>query len=207
MLARVPRASVPFDFASVLLYGNGILFKTCSISPLCSACSILSPCKGSGSVGAVGVTWTSTTVSVLSGLWAARCSGLRFRYRVGECVCGFKNANCFARQIWLSKIWFLIQFRYCKLTIKSIQLLLKTLKNHKFLWSAKVRNLQYKVRQVQVKCRGCTLPVFTWKYPANAWLFRSNYCFFVLFVSWPVEVGYDYSQSVASNGFVITNPD
>ena len=130
MLARVPRASVPFDFASVLLYGNGILFKTCSISPWGSACSILSPCKGSGSVGAVGVTWTSTTVSVLSGLWAARCSGFRFRYRVGECVCGFNNANCFARQIWLSKIWFLIQFRYGNLTLKSIHLLSKKLKNH-----------------------------------------------------------------------------
>jgi hypothetical protein len=132
----------------------------------------LSPCKGSGSVGAVGVTWTSTTVSVLSGR-SIRGSGFRFRYRVGECVCGFNNANCFARQIWLSKIWFLIQFRYRNLTIKSIQLLLKTLKNHKFLWSAKVRHLLYKIRCLLYKIsettgigRGCTLRVFILKYPA-----------------------------------------
>jgi len=76
-----------------------------------------------------------------------------------------------------------------------------------------VRHLQYKVRQVQYKiseitgiCRGCTLPVFTWKYPANAWICRSNCCFFVLFVSWPVGTGYGCSLLVASNVFVRTKP-
>ena len=71
--------------------------------------------------------------------------------------------------------------------------------------------MQYKVRQVQYKisentgiCRGCTLPVFTGKYPANAWLFQSNCCFFVSSVHLPVEAGYHCSLSVASNGFVRT---
>ena len=79
------------------------------------------------------------------------------------------------------------------------------------LWSVKIRDLQYKVRRLQYKiseitgiCRGCTLPVFTWKYPANACIFLSLYCFFVLFVPLPVEAGFGCSQSVASNVFVRT---
>jgi hypothetical protein len=78
--------------------------------------------------------------------------------------------------------------------------------------SVKIRHLQYKVRQVQYKiseitgiCRGCTLPVFTRKYPANAWLFRSNCCFFVLFVPLLAEAGYGCLVLVASNVFAITN--
>jgi len=76
----------------------------------------------------------------------------------------------------------------------------------------KVRHLQYKVRRLQYKiseitgiCRDCTLPVFTRKYPANAWIFRSNCCFFVQGLPLLVEAGYGCSQSVASNGFVRTN--
>jgi len=76
----------------------------------------------------------------------------------------------------------------------------------------KVRHLQYKVRCLQYKiseitgiCRGCTIPVFTWKYPANAWLFRSNCCFFVSSVPLLVEAGYGCLVLVASNVFVITN--
>ena len=77
---------------------------------------------------------------------------------------------------------------------------------------AKVRHLQYKVRRLQYKiseitgiCRGCTLPAFTRKYPANAWIFRSNCCFFVSSVHLPVEAGYGCSWVVASNVFVRTN--
>jgi hypothetical protein len=65
--------------------------------------------------------------------------------------------------------------------------------------------VQYKIREITGICRGCTLPVFTGKYPANAGLFRSNYCFFVLFVPLPVEAGFRCSFLVASNGFVRTN--
>jgi hypothetical protein len=77
----------------------------------------------------------------------------------------------------------------------------------------KVRHLQYKIRRKAVQnqwdtgiCRGCTLPVFTWKYPANTCNFLPNYCFFVLFVPWPVGTGYGCSLLVASNGFVRTKP-
>jgi len=76
----------------------------------------------------------------------------------------------------------------------------------------KVRHLQYKIRFLQYKiseitgiCRGCTLPVFTRKYPANACNFIPNYYFFVSNVHLPVEAGYGCSLSVASNVFVITN--
>jgi len=70
----------------------------------------------------------------------------------------------------------------------------------------KIRRLQYKIREITGICRGCTLPVFTRKYPANAWLFPSTCCFFVLFVPSPVEFGYGCSWLVASNGFVRTKP-
>jgi hypothetical protein len=76
----------------------------------------------------------------------------------------------------------------------------------------KVRHLQYKIRRKAVQnqwdtgfCRGCTLPVFTGKYPANACNFMPNYCFFVSSVHLPVEAGYGCSLLVASNVFVITN--
>jgi hypothetical protein len=78
--------------------------------------------------------------------------------------------------------------------------------------SVKIRHLQYKVRRLQYKiseitgiCRGCTLPVFTQKYPANAWIFMPTYCFFVQGLPLLVEAGYSCSFSVASNVFVITN--
>jgi hypothetical protein len=78
--------------------------------------------------------------------------------------------------------------------------------------SPKVRHLQYKIRRLQYKirrkagiCTGCTLRVFTRKYPANTCNFLPNYCLFVLFVSWPVGTGYGCSLLVASNGFVRTN--
>ncbi|MEG4570429.1 hypothetical protein QUA46_25810, partial [Microcoleus sp. MON2_D6] len=54
-------------------------------------------------------------------------------------------------------------------------------------------------------CRGCILPAFTGKYPANACKYLPNYCFFGLSVHWFVEVDYGCSLLVASNGFVITN--
>ena len=76
----------------------------------------------------------------------------------------------------------------------------------------KVRHLQYKVRRLQYKiseitgiCRDCTLPVFTWKYPANACNFLPNYCFFLSSVHLPVETGYGCLALLASNGFVRTN--
>ena len=77
----------------------------------------------------------------------------------------------------------------------------------------KVRQVPYKIRRKAVQnqwdtgiCRGCTLPVFTRKCPANAWISRSNCCFFVLFVPLPVEAGFGCSWLVASNVFVRTKP-
>ena len=77
----------------------------------------------------------------------------------------------------------------------------------------KVRHLQYKVRYLQYKiseetgiCRNCTLPVFTRKYPANAWIFRSNCCFFVQGLPLLVEAAFGCSWLVASNVFVRTKP-
>jgi hypothetical protein len=69
----------------------------------------------------------------------------------------------------------------------------------------KVRRLQYKISENTGICRGCTLPVFTRKYPANACNFLPNYYFFVLFVPLLVEAGFGCSFLVASNGFVRTN--
>jgi hypothetical protein len=70
----------------------------------------------------------------------------------------------------------------------------------------KVRRLQYKISKITGICRGCTLPVFTCKYPANACILLFLYCFFVQGLPLLVEAGYGCSLSVASNGFVRTKP-
>jgi len=70
----------------------------------------------------------------------------------------------------------------------------------------KIRRLQYKVSEIQVFA-GAALYLYL---PENILLatcnFLPNYCFFVLFVPWPVGTGYGCSLLVGSNGFVRTKP-
>jgi len=80
--------------------------------------------------------------------------------------------------------------------------------------SPKVRHLLYKIRCLLYKyrdntgiCRGCTIPVLSWKCPATAGICLSNYCFFVPRVHFPVKSGYGCLVLVASNVFAIANPD
>jgi hypothetical protein len=72
--------------------------------------------------------------------------------------------------------------------------------------SIKSGGKQYKISEITGICRGCSLPVFTRKYPANACNFMPNYCFFVSSVHLPVGTGYGCSLLVASNVFVRTKP-
>jgi hypothetical protein len=66
---------------------------------------------------------------------------------------------------------------------------------------------QYKISEIQVFA-GAALYLYL---PENILLatctFLPNYCFFVSSVHLPVEAGFGCSFSVASNVFVIANPD
>jgi len=81
-----------------------------------------------------------------------------------------------------------------------------------FFVCPKVRHLQYKIRRLQYKIRYLQVfagAAFYLYLPENillsAWLFRSNYCFFVSRVHLAIEAGFGCSLLVASNVFVITN--